>query len=359
MITQAPDRSIGPARLAAAIASMRVALARAPKWRWCEKYVDRGHRADPFYVFDIAELERHPGDVTKDEPLFRTHVPGLCIKQLTRADDASGQYWQAIDGAALSERLDHFLTMYRANELQPPGTIGRRAHEVFSLRRFIYRLRMPGTELVGFGPAAFAGQMGAVRGRVLIAGQPLGAVALELTTAEGATLRRTSDAEGRFWFSRVPAGSHRLSIVGHEFDSTRSSEAFGRLRGQLEAAGRSLADIRVELEAPDGERFDTTTSSEGRFDLGGIPASGYVLRVPDFSFTAKVTIVADARVEGVARDDSGVLRDREVILSRAGQEVARVRTNQAGEFAFGPLAGGRYDLAVADSLVVVKEATHG
>src|SRR5689334_23297098 len=148
MITKPPDLSIGPARLAEVVASMRAALARAPKWRCCEKYVDRGHRADPFYILDIAPYEQHPGNCELDEPLFRTHVPGLCIKQLTRTNDNSGKYWQAIDTGALGERLDHFLAMYRANELQPPGKIGTRAHEVFSMRRFIYRLRAPGTEVV-------------------------------------------------------------------------------------------------------------------------------------------------------------------------------------------------------------------
>ncbi len=289
MITQAPDLSIGPARLAEAVAGMRAAIARAPKWRCCEKYVDRGHVADPFYLLDIVEFDRQPGDVTNDERLFRTHIPGLRIKQLTRANDESHQYWQAIDTAALSLRLDHFLARFRANELQPPGAIGRRVHAVFSMRRFIYRLRMPGSETVGYGPAAFAGQAGALRGRVLAAGQPLANVVLELAVSGGAVVRRTSDGEGRFSFSRVPAGSHRLSIVGHEFSSTSASEPFGRVRGVLQSEGRNLVDVRVELETLDGEHFETTTSSEGRFELG-VPAGEHVLRVPDFSLVAATEV---------------------------------------------------------------------
>jgi hypothetical protein len=282
MITKAPNLDIGPARLAEVIATMRTALSRAPKWRYCEKYVDRGHRADPFYLLDITAIEQHPGNSELDEPLFRTHIPGLRIKQFTRANDSSGQYFQVIETTALGERLDRFLAMYRANELQPPGRIGQREHDVFQMRRFIYRLCMPGTEIVAIGPAAFAGR-GAVRGRVSVGGAPVAGLAIELRLGEGPPLRRTSDGDGRFLFSRVPAGRHSLFIEGYELTLTPSSEPFGRVRGHVTVEGKTLADLRVELETPDGERFETTTAGDGSFDFGLMPAGPQIVRVHDFS----------------------------------------------------------------------------
>lgn len=304
MITRVPDRSLSPERLVEEVAAIRAKVREAQRWRYCEKYVDRGRLRDPFYVLDIAPDAHEPGDVTADEPLFRLGRGALRIKSLRRRQHGdSREYWQAIDAEPLSARLDHFVEMYRNNQLEPPGVVGGPGHRVFEMKRFVYRIRAPGREIVGFGPAAFAGHptTGAVRGRLVDAnGQPRAGVIVRLVAATGEVLERTSDEHAQFLFSCVRPGSYRIEAAGEQTELAIESEPFGGVRGRIGelAPGRAGGDLKLELEAADKERFDGSSDGTGAFDLGLVPAGTYTLRIPDLSFSAEVRVDAEEGLGG-------------------------------------------------------------
>lgn len=354
MITEAPDRRLSAARLAAEIDALRREVAAAPSWRYREKYVDRGRVQPPFYILDFRDAGDEAGDDLLDEPLFATRSAALRVKHVTRRREAGSEdYWQLIHAAALDAQLGRFFEMYRDGYLQPPGArtapAGEpRPHPRFDGKRFVFRLRSPSRTIVGVGPAGVSGE-GAVRGVVCKDGRPLGGAEVELCLDDGLSiLRRSADAEGRFWFARVPAGNHRLHVRGHALTAEIKVEPFGCVRGRvLDPTAQPVVGARVELLAPDGEAFDATTDSVGAFSVGCAPAWALRVRVPGFMFTAAISFQVEGAVAITVVNQHGKpLAGIEVVLAREQVEVGRKATDAGGRAKFEGLIPGRHTVNV-------------
>jgi hypothetical protein len=352
MITATPDLALTEERLAAELARFQGELAQAPDWRYREKYVDRGEALEPFYILDFRAAGSDTGDDLMDEPLFATRMAALQVKHVTR-DGAPGTpgYWRPITPAALGARLDRFLEMFRGGYLQPPGWRdeydgARRTHERIEGRRFLFRVQSPTRTIVGRGPSAHAG-VGAVQGVITKDGAPLAAADVELALADGSVLRRRTDAQGRFWISRVPAGAHRLRVPGHAMSTTVTFEPFGCVRADVTNQSGAAAGIRVELVAPDAEIFGAVSDHAGAVHVGPVPAFPFTVRIPSFLFTANISVRAEASIAATLRDAYGKLRaGAEVALHRDGTEIARTTSDAAGAMRFGDLPAGRYTVTV-------------
>jgi len=327
MITGQPDSSLDLARLEREMAALRAEVASAPQWFFREKYVDRGSRLDPFYLLDFRRTVDDPGDDLLGEPLFATRSRALTVKRITRERGTeNGGYWQPIAAADLVERLERFMTMYREDYLQPPGTRGdllkpELQHPQFEAKRFLFRIGAESKKLLGVGPKMFAGLAlaGALRGQVTDeGGTPLVGVTVELIT-ETETLSRETRSGGLFWFSRVPPGKHRVRVKDRTaVVQVIEEEDFGNVRGWLaDPDGRPVDGAEVQLYAPDGEVFRGWSNASGKFIVGLLPAFKHRLQIPDFLFTTRVNVVSDAVIGGAICDEQGVALAGKTILLKA------------------------------------------
>lgn len=371
MITGQADPTLDPVRLERTVAGFRREVAAAPRWLFREKYVDRGP-LDPFYILDYrAESElADAGDDLMGEPLFATALPGVTVKRMTREPEAdSGGYWRPIEAGDLTYRLDRFLTMYREDYLQPPGYRGdlhdpSYQHPRFEKRKFVYRVGPSDSAVVGVGSRMFAGQglFGAICGQLMDeVGQPLEGVEVVLATGTE-TLRRTSAAKGRFWFSRVAPGRVSLGVPGRNAGTqTRQTEEFGAARGWVATSdGRPLDGIEVTFEAPDAVIFRAASDASGEFNLGSLPAFSWISRVPDRVLRARICVVSGGVIGGVVRDEQGrALSGRTVVLVKDGVEVTQVVSEEDGTFRLEGLVAGDYRLKVPGRTVAVREAGGG
>lgn len=297
MITGQPDSSLDLARLEREMAALRAEVAAAPRWFFREKYVDRGP-LDPFYILDYraeAEVE-DAGDDLMGEPLFATRSRALAVKRITRERSAEeGGYWQPIAGADLVGRLERFMTMYREDYHQPPGTRGdllkpELQHPRFEAKRFLFRIGTEGRKLLGVGPKMFAGlarEFAALLGTVTDqAGVPLRGITVEIIGSHSRA-QRVTRSDGQFFFSRLLPGNYRIRFGGTQFVvSQENGETFGRLRARVtDAQHQPLIGVVSEIVATDNEAFTGPTDSGGNFDFGPLPACGMAYRIPGHRFS--------------------------------------------------------------------------
>lgn len=370
MIRSRPDRSLTLAALESRLQDYRREVAATGTWYFREKYIDRGP-SDPFYILDFRSSVEDPGDDTLDEELFRTRAPALRVVSMTRSRSASDYaYWQRIDPGRLIARLDNFLSMFRGDYLQPPGTRAdrgdsRSSHEILRGRRFLFEIRSPRQTITGVGPKMYAGQgLGAVRGSLTDeTGAPLAGAVVEIVAGQQ-RISRTTDSEGLFWFSRVPPGRYALRVRDRQSAQVRivAEEYFGNVRGWLtDGPGNPLENAEVKLIAPDAEEFAGWSDASGRFVTGPLPAFSYLLRIPGRLCTLERTeYLNDASVGGVLLSQAGdPLGGQVVVLKQAGVEVKRTDTDPLGNFRFAELPAGRYQLEVPGHQVGFREIPGG
>lgn len=366
LLCQTPDPRLTGDMLERVVRDLRAAVMPVASWHFRELYVDRGPQ-DPFYLLDWKPVGDDAGDFVFDQPLFGCRAPYL--KAITLTHDRQGPNrpaWETLTGLEVSHRLERFMALYRQNKLQPPGTkqgwfTPGAPHDTFDGRRFLFHLRSHMTAVAGVGPAQFAAGDGAsLCGQVLdIAGQPAGGVVVELVVP-GRVLRRTTLADGHFWFSRLPPGLHTLRLPDRLLRARILAQLpHGLATGTVRTSGGvALTGQRIELEAPDGELFQATTDAEGKFSAGRLPPFTYRLRVPPFLFRAQVSHVADGEIAGNLVDEDGQRRaGLVVVLTQEGRELARQTTDTDGRFSFQGLTGGRFQLGVPGCTLYLRSAS--
>lgn len=369
MIRNQPDPSLGLATLESHLQGYRREVAAAQTWYFRERYIDRGSR-DPFYILEIRSAVQDLGDDTLDEELFQTRTPALRFVAMTRLKSGSGYaYWQQIDRDRLIGRLDHFLTMFREDYLQPPGTKAdwndlRSAHEIFRNKRFLFEIRSPRKRITGVGPKQYAGLgIGAIRGKLTDeTGAPVVGAIVELVALHQTISRKTA-AGGIFWFSKVPPGKYVLRVRDKGCQArVVAEEYFGNVRGWLtDPSGSPLENTEIRLIAPDAEEFAGWTNASGKFVTGPVPAFSYTLRIPGHLFTLERTVyLEDAVIGGVLQTQTGdPIGGWEVVLKQSGTEEKRMLTDSRGEFCFANLPAGRYQLAVPGQKIYLREIPGG
>jgi len=143
----------------------------------------------------------------------------------------------------------------------------------------------------------------------------------------------TTDAEGRFTFSGLPAGTYSVTVRAAGFtEATRTgsleadsfvdlgdiplvrTSQLGSIRGRvLDAARGGISGARVALLDGTTELATTTTSSDGAFTLDSIPPGTYTIRV-----TAPGFVTRDVSVSvSMGSNDAG-----DIVLSRVSNEPA-------------------------------------
>lgn len=159
---------------------------------------------------------------------------------------------------------------------------------------------------------------GSIDGRVCNAhvGDVVVGADVVLVLPDGTQLTTTTDAEGRFSFAEVPQGTHAVSIRGDGYQKSvivtvgpdeevvvdvgnacaiPSPGETGDITGLVCAADfGGLVDASVTVTTDGGIEVTTTTDSEGRFVLEGVPAGEQTIVIVKGSFrqTITVTVVA-------------------------------------------------------------------
>lgn len=380
MITNEPDLTITHEKLEQEILFYREEIVRSNSDRWYlrEAYYDFGGETDPHYCIIFRSDVDDPGDIVMNAPLLDTNRLDFGYVHLTCFTIAGSMaYWQPVNSDRLIQRLDRFLVMNRENYLQPPGSTGglhgaSNQHPRFDGVRFLYQVGLPSQCITGIGPAVFAGTgpCGALRGQLLGHNQsPLEGVTVELVPRQGnnpTVLTRQTGENGFFWFSRVPAGTYNLKVHGQNrvygvLVLKHDPEPFGMVEGRLYQQDHPLVGVSLHLQAPDGEVFPVLSGADGRFRSASLPAFPYILRIPGFLFTARVSVVSDAVIGGtlVRENNSGVLPGETVVLKQGGSEVSRTATDQYGNFRFHGLCGGRYSIEVPCYRLYARRVTPG
>lgn len=369
VIRSRPDPSLSLAALESQIQGYRREVAAARTWYFREKYIDCGPR-DPFYILEFRSSVQDPGDDTLDEELFQTRKPGFRFVSMTRSKSGGYAYWQQIDSVRLLGRLDNFLTMFREDYLQPPGTKADRndslsKHEIFRGKRFLFEIRSPRKSITGIGPKKYAGLgIGAIRGKLSDeTGAPLAGAIVEIVAGQQ-TISRITDSGGLFWFSRVPPGRYALRVKDKPGCQVRivAEEYFGNVRGWLtDDSGNPLENAEIKLIAPDAEEFTGWSSASGKFVTGPLPAFPYILRIPGHLFTVERTVyVDDAVIGGVLRTQAGDPHaGQTVVLKQNGTEVKSTTTDPRGDFRFAELPAGRYQLEVPGEKIYFRQIPGG
>jgi hypothetical protein len=329
MISGTPDKTLGLERLENEIHSFRREVSRGATWFFRERYIDRC-RLDPFYILEFKDTAGERGDDTWNEELFQTryrHLRAVCMTRERTGTDTS--YWREIPKNSLIQRLDNFLKMFREDYLQPPGFRGdifrpENKHDIFNQKKFLFEIRSPRKSIIGVGPKMYAGLgIGAIRGQVTDEnGKSIAGAIVELITAKEKKVRKTN-ADGLFWFSKIPPGKYIVRVSENRCKvQVIREEYFGNAKGWIaDQDGRPIEDTEVQLISPDAEIFTGFSNNSGRFMAGPLPPFPYILRIPDHLFSlTKYVYVSDAVIGGVLKSQDG----RPV----AGYSIFRNRTTR-------------------------------
>ncbi|HWO24699.1 MAG TPA: carboxypeptidase-like regulatory domain-containing protein [Kofleriaceae bacterium] len=365
LLCQTPDPKLTRDKLERVVRDLRATALPVGSWHFREVYVDRGQQ-DPYYLMDWKPVGGDAGDFVFDQPLLACRAPAL--KAITLTHDRQGAQrpaWETLTGIEVAGRLDRFMALYRDDKLQPPGTkqgwtTSSSLHATFERRRFLFHLRSHTTAVAGVGPSCFVGGEASLCGQVRDAtGSPAGGVVVELV-CPGGVLRRTTQADGHFWFSRVPPGLHKLRLPNRQLHARILDRLpYGLVTGTARTSGGVvLTGQRIELTAPDGELFQSSTNAEGKFSAGPLPPFTYRLRVPPFLFSAQVSYISGGEITGnLVNEEGRPLSGLTVVLKQGGIELARRTTAADGRFSFQGLAAGRFSLGVPDCTLYLRSAS--
>lgn len=168
MIVESPDPSLDILKLESEIEAFRAEINAKPdvNWWFNEKYVDCGKDTEPYYIIEFSDQIEDCGDELNDEQLFTTAYPYLKIKSMTRERDATtGGYWCPIDSTQLIARLDRFLSMYKQDYVQPPGSRlfvsgSVKAHPKLRDKCFFFQISSQSRRITGKGPNVCAQDSG-------------------------------------------------------------------------------------------------------------------------------------------------------------------------------------------------------
>ena len=237
-----------------------------------------------------------------------------------------------------------------------------------------------------------------ISGQVTIGGVGHADVMVELTLkgAAEAMATDTTNAEGRYAFSRLAAGEYTVAISGYdaveyEFAPTSKSVILvwnqmgsvsfdgvplrtAGISGQVTIGGVGHADVMVELTLNGAaEAMATaTTNTEGRYAFSELAAGEYTVAISgydavEFGFASTSESVTVARgqtydnvsFDGVRLRTAGISGQVtiggvghadvmvELTLNGAAEAMATATTNAAGEYAFSDLAAGEYTVAIS------------
>lgn len=375
ILAQTPNPDVHAWELENTLNVIKQHVRKSTSWQFREEYIDRGI-LDPYYILMIRKPEADKLDDVWNQKVLKSEMAGLSY--VHRTSRCSKDYWCDIDARNLIERLDHFKEQYDFNKLQPPGLKGdvfepKESHQVFEKKRYIYELLTPFKTLTGIGPSMYAMGPGAVCGTVYDReNRPLNEVEVELKIGEEIFSRTTKNG-GLFWFSKVPAGTYKITVKQYActLQVIRRDE-FGNIKGWLtDQDGYPVEYTDVHFKAPDNEIFKVTTDETGKFITGPLPAFPvtdtplsnypYLMDVPDFLFSvSKSIVVKDAVIGGVLRNQNGqVMTNRKVILKQQGVEIDRTITDNHGNFQFFELEGGTYELEIPESTIYLSQSAPG
>lgn len=130
-------------------------------------------------------------------------------------------------------------------------------------------------------------------------------------------LTTTTDAEGRFSFAEVPAGSHGLSVRGDGFSKSEVITVVGGEETLVDVGGAcaipapgEVGGVRGRVCTPDGTQpltdarasiapagfaeIANTTDADGRFLLEGVPAGDQLLVIQKGTFRSERTVTIPA-----------------------------------------------------------------
>ncbi len=375
MLTQSPDPGIHEWELESALNIIKKNLQKGKNWQFRQEYIDRGI-LDPYYILKIREPKPDKKDDLWEQKVWQGENPGFSY--VHRTTHSAKNYWCDISTQALIERLNAFKEDYDQNRFRPAGFKGdlfepRQPHEVFEERRFVYELLTPFKNLTGIGPSMYALGRGAVCGTVIGSdGIPIDDVKIQLQMGDEKIVR-TSGKGGLFWFSKVPAGTYKLTVDEQPctLQVIRRDE-FGNIQGWVtDQDGYPLEYADIQFKAPDGSFFPATSDETGKFSTGPLPAYPvvdsplsnypYIMEIPEFMFSISKSIkVKNAVLGGVLQSADGkVLAGKKVILKSGSEEVGSTDTDAHGNFGFFGLEAGNYQLEVPDERVYLSRLQPG
>lgn len=192
-----------------------------------------------------------------------------------------------------------------------------------------------------------------------------------------------SDLEGRLEFPSVWAGEYEVEVqgapdqlvlrqpfkVGRGLSKETINLPTGVLRGTIEGPQGPRAGARVSIQTPGSDwRVYATSGSDGRFEIGGFPATSFAMRVEapgqsswereDLQHDGKVLDLGPVRL-GVAYDLQGRIDNVPegdllfgpvlTLFNARGESVATKSLEGDGTFSFRNLTAGRYSLRVLQS----------
>jgi len=193
-------------------------------------------------------------------------------------------------------------------------------------------------------------------------------------TEQSARLIAATDDDGRFRFTGVAGGRHRVGggsgattatplvvsvAAGGTREITLAMRAAGTLHGRVLRAGRPVAGAHVRTD--DGASVEAVSQADGSFVLDGVPpgrvrltASPYRVRSPDELGEDRARdVVLEVEPRGALR---GLVRSRGELAPRArvcagllGAANACAFADAAGRFALVELAAGDYQLFADDA----------
>ena len=224
--------------------------------------------------------------------------------------------------------------------------------------------------------------VGRIAGRVIIEGQGVAGVTVSLSGGPSTT----TAGDGTFGFDGVEGGTYTVTISGFPLDATFASttssatiESDGEtvivefrgqyirtatLVGRVAAEGDPLSDVTVRLSGMSESL--TSTDAVGQFAFPSLRAGGYTVAISEFgavqfprtgqSVTVAVgeskvvsfdgTYPRTASISGRVSIEGTSLAGIVVTLTGFG-ETATARSDGNGEYSFGQLRAGTYNIAIS------------
>ncbi len=212
---------------------------------------------------------------------------------------------------------------------------------------------------------------------------------VELTPASGASVSKTTNADGLVVFEKLPKGNYTLKVskngyttkeaIAVELDGDKTepvtlekSNTPGvskyTLTVSVSDADGALQDATVELTPASGASVSKTTNADGLVVFEKLPKGNYTLKVSKNGYTTKEAIAVEldgdktepvtlekSSTPGVSKytltvavsDADGALQGATVELTPAGGAAVTKTTEADGKAAFAELAAGNYTLKVS------------
>ena len=331
-------------------------------WWIKEKYINLGSNNLPIYIIEFSDKIDVLGDDLLDEPLVASNHPFLHFKSISSLQsEVKRMYWQPVEKIELITRLYRFLSMYKENYLQPPGTrsITKGIHRPHPRLRglcFTYKISSPGHTIIGIGPKKCSEKLGAVTGRVIDDSKnPLNGiqVILNVVKAEKSILffKQETNKNGEFWFSKIPSGYNLQHFICIEGKQSRNividQKPFGKIQGKIYDAKLNPLILSINFCSPDGEIFKALSDHSGQFITEFLPPFSYNLKVEGFEFYLSFNYSGDTLISGIIKDVyNNPVKKRQVKLKSKGKKIQKTTTDINGFFTFENLYPGEYTLEI-------------